>query len=206
MIRPARLTAAVFLAWLFLFASRVWAEVPLVEIKDLDSTIVLDIKYATADNFMKEILYPDARAFLQPRVAERLVRVQERLRAQGLGLKVFDGYRPLSVQKKMFARFPQPGFVADPAKGSNHNRGAAVDVGLVDATGHELPMPSRYDEFSERSHIRYAGGTAEELKNRGILQDAMKAEGFKPLETEWWHFDDPDWQQYPILDIPIEDL
>ncbi len=189
-----------------LMSTLLFAEDVLVELKDIEPSIGVDLKYATADNFMKEKLYSDARCFLRPEVAARLVRVQTRLRAKGLGLKIFDGYRPLAVQKKMFARFPYPGFVADPAKGSNHNRGAAVDVGLVDAAGKELPMPSAYDEFSERSHIAYAGGTAVESQNRQTLQDAMQAEGFKPLESEWWHFDDPDCKTYPVLDIPIESL
>ncbi len=118
-------------------------------------------------------------------------------------MKIFDAYRPLSVQKKMWAKFPLEGYVADPAKGSNHNRGAAVDVTLVDKNGEELPMPSPYDEFSERAHRDYAGGTDEERKNRKILEDAMQAEGFRGISTEWWHFDDADAKTYPILDLPF---
>lgn len=201
-MKTAVAAAALFLA----AAAGLEAQDVLVELKDIDPTIVVDLKYATADNFMKEVLYRDARCFLQPEVAARLVRVQKRLRLEGKGLKIYDGYRPLAVQKRMFARFPHPGFVADPAKGSNHNRGAAVDAGLVDAEGRDLAMPSAYDEFSERSHIAYAGGTDAERMNRRLLQDAMQAEGFKPLESEWWHYDDPDCKTYPVLDIPIENL
>lgn len=156
---------------------------------------------------MKEPLYPEsARALLRPEVAGKLARVQDRLEKQGLGLKVFDAYRPLSVQKKMWARVPVEGYVANPVKGSNHNRGAAVDLTLVDAQGRELPMPSAYDEFTERAHRAYAGGTAQERRNRGILEEAMEAEGFKGLRSEWWHFDDVSAKQWPVLDESFEKL
>lgn len=180
----------------------------MVELKKLDPTIAVELKYATPHNFMNEVMYPeDARCFLLRETAERLLRVHRALASQGLGIKIFDGYRPLSIQKKMFARFPKPGYVADPKKGSNHNRGAAVDVTLVDlATGLELAMPSQYDEFSERSHLNYTGGTPEESENRRILQEAMAREGFKPISMEWWHFDDPQSSQYAVLDLPIEDV
>jgi len=175
---------------------------PLVEVQKVDPSIYVELKYKTADNFMNEVLYDaDFRCFLRPEVAQRVARVQAHLRGQGYGLKIFDGYRPLSVQKRMFARFPQPGFVADPKKGSNHNRGAAVDLTLVDLEGNQLPMPSEYDEFSERAHIEYQGGSVQERKNRKILQQAMTQEGFRPLRSEWWHFDDPKAKTYAVLDI-----
>ena len=148
-------------------------------------------------------LYPEARALLRPEVAERLSRVQQALGKQGLFLKIFDAYRPLAVQKKMWARFPMEGYVANPAKGSNHNRGAAVDVTLVDANGSELPMPSAYDEFSERAHWDYQGGTEDERKNRALLREAMESEGFRGISTEWWHFDYKDAKSYPVLDLPF---
>lgn len=176
---------------------------------DLTKTIpgiAVEIKYATADNFTKEVLYPEARCLIRKEVAEKLARVQSSLQAQGLSLKFFDAYRPLSVQKKMWAKFPVEGYVANPAKGSNHNRGAAVDVTLVDKTGKELPMPSAYDEFSERAHRDYAGGTDEERKNRQILQEAMEKEGFHGLTTEWWHFDDKDAKSYPVLDLSFTEV
>jgi D-alanyl-D-alanine dipeptidase len=177
----------------------------LVDIREVDPTILLDIKYATADNFMGEVLYDTARCFLRPQVAARLARAQTALRERGLGLKIFDGYRPHSVQVRMFERYPFPGYVADPKTGSNHNRGAAVDVGLVDASGRELAMPSKYDEFSERSHLDYAGGTEEERRNRAVLQDAMRDAGFMPITTEWWHFNDPDAASYAVLDVPLRE-
>ena len=179
---------------------------PLVDIQKVNAKIRIDIRYATADNFMKEPLYPEARCLLRHEVALKLSRVQASLEKRGLGLKIFDGYRPLSVQKKMWARFPVEGYIANPAKGSNHNRGAAVDLTLVDLKGNELPMPSAYDEFSERAHRNYAGGTPQELENREILQEAMETEGFVGLSTEWWHFDDKEAKTYPILDLPFSSV
>ena len=178
-------------------------ENPLVNIQDINPRIRLDIRYATPDNFMGEPLYPAARCLLRREVAVKLSRIQDRIEKKGLGLKIFDGYRPLSVQKKMWAKFPLEGYIANPAKGSNHNRGAAVDLTLVDASGHELPMPSDYDEFSERAHRDYAGGGPEQLKNRRLLEEEMAREGFVGLSIEWWHFDDQDAKRYPLLDFPV---
>lgn len=177
---------------------------PLVDLARVDPRIVLDLRYATENNFLGRKLYPVARCLLRESVAHRLRRVQDDLEAQGLGLKVFDGYRPLSVQKKMWEVMPDPTYVADPAKGSRHNRGAAVDLTLVDAAGNELPMPSEFDEFTERAHRDYAGGTDEQRRNRRILQDAMERHGFTGLDSEWWHFDAPGWTSYPVLDQPLE--
>lgn len=179
-------------------------EVPLVDVTAVDPRIRLEIRYATTDNFMKEQLYPRARCLLLREVAESLSRVQSELAEAGLGLKIYDGYRPLSVQKKMWERVPVEGYVANPAKGSNHNRGAAVDVTLVDAEGRELPMPSAYDEFTERAHRDYAGGTEEERHNRWILQEAMEKHGFKGLRSEWWHFDYKEAKSYPVLDLAFD--
>jgi D-alanyl-D-alanine dipeptidase len=178
----------------------------LVDVQKLEPTIRKEVRYATADNFMKEVLYQDDRCFLLPEVAERLVRAHRELQKQGFGIKVYDCYRPLAVQKKMFARFPMPGYVANPAKGSNHNRGAAVDCTIVDANGNERPMPSDYDEFSERAHPSYTGGTAEQRQNRDLLRRVMLDQGFTPISMEWWHFDAPNAGSYPVLDIPSQDL
>jgi len=177
----------------------------LIDIQKVNAHIRLDLRYATRNNFMKEVLYPEARCLLRPDVAKSLSRVQDHLEKKGMGLKIFDGYRPLSVQKKMWARVPIEGYVANPAKGSNHNRGAAVDVTLVDKNGKELAMPSAYDEFSERAHRDYLGGTKEETKNRKLLEDEMQKKGFVGLRTEWWHFDFKDAKKYPVLDLPLSD-
>ena len=172
----------------------------LIDVAVLDPSIIHDIKYATADNFTGQVLYPSNRCLLREPVAERLRQVQGKLRSQGLGLKVFDCYRPVAVQKKMWAVVPDENYVANPASGSRHNRGASVDVGLVDAGGRELPMPSFFDEFTERSHLDYMAASSEAVRNRQILQTAMRQEGFLPVTTEWWHFDAPNWRDYGLSD------
>ena len=176
----------------------------MIDIEKLNPKIVIDMRYKTKDNFVGEPLYPaDARLFLRKEAADALMQVQRRLEKAGLGLKIFDGYRPLSAQKVMWAKYPVEGYVANPAKGSNHNRGMAVDLTLVDASGKELPMPSGYDEFSERAHRDYAGGTEEERRNRATLEKAMHEAGFMGISTEWWHFDFKDAKKYPVLDSPF---
>lgn len=179
-------------------------EEPLVDVKNLDPRILVDIRYATADNFMKRVLYPANRAMLRESVARRLSRVQDELAGMGLGLKVYDGYRPLSVQKMMWKVMPNPEFVANPAKGSRHNRGAAVDVTLIDADGRELEMPSAYDEFNERARTDYAGGSETARRNRDLLIATMRKHGFRVLKSEWWHFDAPGWERYSVLDVPLK--
>lgn len=179
----------------------------LVELVTMDSTIRLDIRYATANNFMGRPMYVQARAFLQRPAAEALVRVHRALRERGLGVIVFDGYRPWAVTKKFWDETPpvQRKFVADPRKGSKHNRGCAVDLTLFDrTTGREVPMPSGYDDFSDKASSSYAGGTPEQLRMRRVLRTAMEKEGFRVEPGEWWHFDYKDWRNYPILDIPFE--
>lgn len=175
----------------------------MVDMGTLDPSIVQDIKYATADNFTGQILYPSQRCLLREPVAYRLLQAQRKLQAQGLGLKVFDCYRPIEVQRKMWAVFPDENYVANPASGSRHNRGASVDVGLVDASGREMPMPSVFDEFSERSHLGFLASSEERLRNRQILQDSMRQAGFTPVLTEWWHFDAPNWRDYGLSDADV---
>jgi D-alanyl-D-alanine dipeptidase len=172
----------------------------LVDLADIDPSFVIDNRYATTDNVTGIRLYPANTIHLERSAAERLARVQASLRGQGLGLKVFDGYRPLAVQKALWREKPDPRYVADPAKGSRHNRGSAVDVTLVDANGRELPMPSGFDEFSERSHLVFMDAPDDLLANRETLQKAMRSEGFLPLATEWWHFDAPGWRAFPVMD------
>ena len=179
----------------------------LVELLTVSPSIILDIRYATSENMMGRPLYSSSRCFLQKKSADRLHRVQMALRKRHLGLKVFDGYRPLFVQKIFWAHLPDPRFVADPAVGSNHNRGAAVDLTLIDENGRELMMPSGFDEMSERSSHNFHEGAIKALsRHREILKEAMIRQGFMPFPTEWWHFDDPEWASYPVIDIPIEKL
>ena len=181
----------------------------LVELTRLDKTIKLDVRYATPNNFAGRAVYTEARAFLQRPAAEALVRAARALRRKGYGLAVFDAYRPWSVTKLFWEITPadKKQFVADPAKGSRHNRGCAVDLTLYDLkTGRQVSMPGEYDEMSVRSHINYAGGTPEQRRLRDLLRAAMEAEGFAPYEPEWWHYDYKDWRQYPILDLSFSQL
>ena len=181
----------------------------LVEVVQLDSTIMTDIRYATEDNFMKRKMYSQARAFLARPAALALVRVNHSLRAQGYGLVLFDGYRPWSITKEFWDETPpdKRAFVADPKQGSKHNRGCAVDLSLYDLrTGKEVEMTSPYDEFSERASPDYKGGTAVQRKTREILRSAMEAEGFTVNQGEWWHFDYRDWEKYPIMDVKFEEI
>jgi D-alanyl-D-alanine dipeptidase len=181
----------------------------LVELTKLDPTIRLDIRYATKHNFVGKPVYKQARAFLQRPAAEALVRVNQSLRKQGFGLVVFDGYRPWSVTKTFWDVTPENKkiFVADPSKGSRHNRGCAVDLSLFDLkTRAEVTMPSEYDEMTERSHINYQCATAEAKRLRELLRSAMAAEGFAVYEPEWWHYDYKDWKEYPIMNIKFSEI
>lgn len=178
----------------------------LVDVAKLDSTIVIDLKYATTDNFLGKKVYPIVRCLLRKSVAERLIRVQKRLQQQDLGLKIWDAYRPLSVQKMFWEFCPDPRYVAPPSKGSRHNRGAAVDVTLVDSLGNELEMPTKFDDFSPRAAPTYNNVSPKVRKNRQILIDAMSAEGFRGISSEWWHFDAPRYRHFPVLDIPLDQV
>ncbi len=181
----------------------------LVELVQLDPTIRLDIRYATTNNFLHRPVYAQARAFLQRPAAEALVRAHRALRAKGYGLVVFDGYRPWSVTKIFWDSASEAErkieFVANPQKGSRHNRGCAADISLFDlATGREVAMPSGYDEFSERAFPSYAGGNAEARALRDLLRATMEAEGFTIYPAEWWHFDFQDWRHYGLQDVPFD--
>lgn len=176
----------------------------LVDLHTLKPTIYLDIRYATSRNFMHRKVYAEARCLLRTTVAEQLVQVQGDLEREGLGLKVYDCYRPLSVQKQMWQLVPDDRFVANPAYGSRHNRASAVDVTLVDQMGRELEMPTDFDDFTEQAYGNYSGATPQARKNRQRLKAAMVAHGFIPLKTEWWHFDAPNWQQFPVMDVPLD--
>lgn len=180
----------------------------LLDVRAFIPDLVLDLRYATADNFLGEAVYPpDARCFLRRAVAERLARVADRLRAEdGTRLRVFDCYRPLSVQRKMWAIFPRPGYVASPKVGSVHNRGAAVDLTLAAPDGTALPMPTDFDTFDERAWHAYGGGSEAQRRNRDRLRAAMRAEGFRTIRKEWWHYEAPDRNAYPVLDRSFEEL
>lgn len=181
----------------------------LVEIVQLDPTVRLDIRYATTNNFLHRPVYAQAKAFLQRPAAEALVRAHQKLKAKGYGIVVFDGYRPWGVTKTFWDSATDEQrkieFVANPRKGSRHNRGCAADISLFElATGKEVTMPSAYDEFSERAFPTYTGGTAESRALRDLLRVTMEAEGFAVYPAEWWHFDYNEWKQYRIQNIPFE--
>ncbi len=182
----------------------------LVEPVRLAPSMLLDIRYATANNFTGQPVYPSARCFLRADIARRLSAVQARLQSQGLGLKVFDCYRPFSVQEIFWKIMPDERYVLEPVrkdgkmvKSSRHNRGAAVDVTLVDSSGAEMPMPTEYDDFSDRAHRGSPNASPEAARNSTLLEQAMKAQGFIPLSTEWWHFDGPGWEAFEPLDLPL---
>ena len=181
----------------------------LVELVTLDPTIKLDVRYATSNNFLSTPLYTEARAFLQRPAAEALLRADRELRAQGYGLMIHDGYRPWYVTKIFWEATPddKKNFVANPALGSRHNRGCAVDLSLYDLrTGREVNMPSGYDEMTKRAYADYPGGTGEERGRRAVLRRAMEKQGYAVNPEEWWHFDYKDWQQYPIQNVKFENL
>lgn len=181
----------------------------LVNVAALDTTIRLDIRYATTNNFMGIALYDRPRAYLQRAAAEALVRVHKKLALHGYGIIIHDAYRPWTVTKMFWDATPdaQKVFVADPEQGSRHNGGGAVDVSLYDlVTGQPVEMISGYDEFSLRAHAEYPGGTAHQRRLREILKIYMQSEGFDVYEEEWWHYDYKDWQKYPVLNVSFADL
>ncbi len=186
------------------------AENPDMELVDLEKHIdgiLLDIRYATEDNFTGEVIYTEPKAFLRRPVADALKQVQDSLAYYGLGLLVYDAYRPYAATVKFFEVYPDPDFVADPKYGSRHNRGCAVDVTLIDlATGKEIPMPTDYDEFTERAHPEYMDFPEEVIANRSFLFELMAHHGFTHYPTEWWHFDYNGWENFPLMDLAFEEL
>ena len=181
----------------------------LAELVTLDSSIHLDVRYATTHNLFGTIFYSQARAFLQRPAAESLASASAFLRRYGVGLLVHDGYRPWYVTRMFWdAASPEVRpFVADPASGSKHNRGAAVDLSLYDRrTGTPIVMPSTYDETSPRAAADWPGGTSRQRWYRDVLRHAMESHGFTVNPVEWWHFDFHGWDRYPILNTPFETL
>ena len=181
----------------------------LVELTKLDSTMHLDIRYATSNNLVGRPVYTEARAYLQRPAAEALVKVNEELKPLGYGLLIFDGYRPWSVTKLFWDITPKEDkkFVANPKDGSRHNRGCAIDLSLYDLeTGKEVHMTGEYDEMSERSYKDYTGGTEEQRKLRDLLISKMESHGFKVYDYEWWHFDFDGWKEYRIQNIQFSEI
>jgi D-alanyl-D-alanine dipeptidase len=182
-------------------------ETRLVEIKKYIPGIVLDIRYATTNNFTHRQMYKQAKAFARLPVVLALKQVEANLKKQGLGLKIYDAYRPYTITVKFYETVHDTNFVADPRKGSKHNRGCAVDLSIVDLkTGKELDMPTGFDSFSKKAASAYMDLPKAEITNRAILKTAMEAHGFREIPTEWWHFDFKGWSKYPLLDIPFTEI
>ncbi|SER31216.1 M15 family metallopeptidase [Neolewinella agarilytica] len=155
----------------------------------LDSSIRLDLRYATDNNFMKQVIYDCGRCFYRPQVARALLKVHQGLKAQNLGLKMYDCYRPGPYQQRLWDVLPDARYVANPRKGSLHSRGAAADLTIVHLdTGEELDMGTTYDFFGEEAYTTTTNLPQEVLDNRALFQAAMRAQGFLTIRTEWWHF------------------
>jgi len=183
--------------------------IDLVELTKLDPTIRLEIRYATTNNFLGTVFYSQARAFMQRPAAEAVVRVNSKLKQLGYGLLIHDAYRPWYVTKVFWDATPDDKkvFVADPSKGSRHNRGCAVDLTLYDLkTKKPVEMVSTYDETTARAYPDYPGGTSLQRWYRRVLREAMEAEGFTVYEAEWWHFDYNDWRKYRIGNVTFEQI
>lgn len=181
----------------------------LVELVKLDPTIKLDIRYAGTNNFLGTPVYKEARAFLQRPAAEALVAAHRELAPDGYGLLIHDGYRPWAITKLFWdmTSGSQREFVADPATGSKHNRGCAVDLTMYDrALGTAVQMPGEYDEMTKRSYPDYKGGPPEARARRDLLRAVMERHGFTVEPNEWWHFNYKDWQQYRVLDVAFGDI
>lgn len=179
----------------------------LIDITTVDPRIRLDIRYATTNNFCHKKLYSQPVCYVHTKCAEALARVQAKLAPQGLFLKVFDGYRPVSVQQVMWDLIQDENYVMNPAKGKGrHTRGTAVDLTLVDTLGNELEMPSEFDDFTERAHRENRNQSHTARTNMKLLEGAMQEEGFVGWPLEWWHYDLQGWNDdtlYPSLDIPL---
>ncbi|HKY60168.1 MAG TPA: M15 family metallopeptidase [Gemmatimonadota bacterium] len=184
-------------------SSAVRAQEELVDVGALDPGLVLDMRYARPDNFLGRAVYDEPRCLLVPDAARRLLAAERALRAEGFRLVVWDCYRPLSVQREMWKILPDPTYVADPARGSRHNRGAAVDVGLLTLDGTPVPLPTGHDDFTPRAHRDATDLPVEAIAGRERLERAMESAGWIPLPSEWWHFDAEGWEAHPILDLPL---
>lgn len=179
----------------------------LINLETFIPDIVLDIRYATTNNFTGEKIYNLARAYARKSVAEGLKKAQEEFKTHGVGIKIFDGYRPYSATVKFYEVYRDTTFVASPYKGSRHNRGCAIDMTLIDLkTGKELKMPTSYDAFVKEARPSFPVRNPEIKKNRDLLISVMDKHGFKVNSAEWWHFDFRGWQKYEVMDIDFEEL
>jgi D-alanyl-D-alanine dipeptidase len=179
----------------------------LVAVKDIDDSIVLDLKYASTDNFIGKKVYPVDVCILQKETANKLAKANEELKKKGYKIKIWDAYRPVYVQQIFWNLVKDSRFVANPAKGgSRHNTGAAVDITLVDMDGKELKMPSKFDDFSINAYRNNSKMDAEAKKNMDLLTAVMKKNEFVTIDTEWWHFEDSDFAKYKIVDVKLDEF
>jgi zinc D-Ala-D-Ala dipeptidase len=180
----------------------------MVELRSISPTLDYDLRYATKNNFTKQQLYKNGKStFLRMPAANALKKVQEELAAKGYGLKIFDAYRPHSVTRKMWELIHDERYVANPSKGSGHNRGLSVDLTLVDLkTGKELDLGTGFDNFTDSAGHSFTNLPADVMQNRKLLKEVMEKHGFKPLQTEWWHYSWPNDRNYEVLDIDFKKL
>ena len=185
----------------------VYSYAGLIELKEVDSSFVLDIKNATTDNITGKVQYDHNLCLINIDAAKALMKAQELAMADGYRIKIWDAYRPTSVQSAMNKSLPadKKHFVPAPSNSSQHNRGIAVDVTLVDANGNELDMPTGYCEFTDATHANYKGAAKIQTKNREYLKSIMTKAGFKVLEIEWWHYYLPSYKDYEQLDLKFDD-
>jgi len=175
-----------------------------VALKKMDSTFYYNLKYATEDNFLKEKVYDCADCFVRYKTAKKLIIANDSLKKRGFRIKFFDCYRPLTIQKKMWEIYPDKRYVADPVKGSNHNRGSAIDITLVDSLGNELDMGTEFDFFGRKAHHAYQNLPEQVLENRKLLKSVMEANEFWSITSEWWHYNLVKSYQYKVSDFKTE--
>lgn len=182
-------------------------EKALVDIQKAVPGVVLDIRYATKNNFMKQVMYPSARAFARKPVVAQLKKIQAELKKKGYGLKIFDAYRPYTITLAFYQKASDKDFVAHPKSGSRHNRGCAVDLSIIDLkTGKDVAMPTPYDSFSKAAAADYQDLPPAIKKNRDFLIGVMQKHGFQVMYNEWWHYDFRDWEKYELMDMPFKKL
>ncbi|HEY0895326.1 MAG TPA: M15 family metallopeptidase [Sphingobacteriaceae bacterium] len=182
-------------------------DLALVTLKEAVPGVVYDIRYATVNNFMGQAMYGRAAAYLRRPAAQALRLVQAELKSKGLGIKIYDAYRPYSVTVAFYEKALDTIFVASPKRGSKHNRGCAVDLTIIDLnTGEELAMPTPYDDFTEKAHADYAQLPADVIRNRELLKRVMTKYGFEIYADEWWHYDYKDWRRFPLMDLSFDQL
>lgn len=179
----------------------------LIDIKKAIPGIMLDIRYATKNNFMQQVMYPQAKAFARKPVVEQLRKIQAQLKKKGYGLKIYDAYRPYAITVAFYQKASDKNFVAHPKSGSRHNRGCAVDLSIIDLkTGRDVPMPTPYDSFEQAAAPGFQNLRPAIKKNRDFLIRTMEANGFRVMHNEWWHFDYRGWENYELMDIPFKKL